>query len=141
MRLDDAISTQKEDAARAKGVASVSAGESGIGGKGRERILADIERQEGRFLETMEMNKKFMVRARDQQEKDIKETGFGKIEAIKASIVPGPSLFATALSIAGAVAGTDAYLMETTGAGLFGASGGLTFPSYPLPNPSAFSGF
>lgn len=141
IQLDDAVSRQKEDAAKAKAVSSVSAGESGIGGKNRARILADIERQEGRFLETMEMNKKFLTRAKNQQLNDIQDTGRAKIESIKAQIVPGPSLFSTALAIAGAFAGADAYSMQTTGAGLFSGGGLPVTPSYPLPNPSAFSGF
>ena len=141
ININDNISRQKEDAARAKSVTSVSAGESGIGGKNRARILADIERQEGRFLETMQMNKKFLTRAKNQQLNDIQDTGKAKIESIKAQIVPGPSLFSTALAIAGAFAGADAYSMQTTGVGLFSGGGLPVTPSYPLPNPSAFSGF
>ena len=86
------------------------------------------------------MNRKFLDRAKEQQMSDIQDTGQAKITAIKANIIPGPSLFSTALSFAGAVAGADAWSMQTYGHGLF-SSGTPVMPSYPMPNSSAFSGF
>ena len=101
LNIDAAKMDTTLKADKTEGIARASAsGESGVKGANLQRVLNSIRMEEGRYLATMDLNEKYLNRATLEEIENVNAVGRARIEAIKASIPKGPSLFGTALSFA-----------------------------------------